>query len=348
MRPSPSATFGGSTRSSTIRPRAPLPPFDPSTFESPDPETPASWHPVYTTLPIPPLARPSIRWWRGDAWAVTLDGLPLVDGGATGPAQSRVLTYFLDRYGSKWEDTILRAHVEDGYTHFSISPQDSFAAGLSVAAYVAMARRVKDAGLFVHHLMRSKYYTPAQPDLSAMDALIGQLLEAGCLDVHTPAWEMNYWSPEICRAMIDHDAALIGTRASFMLHFYPHYISWQLNTETPGDFWQRNVGKVDGTLYQADPSWSAGMMAARMTDALDRLAPGGLWGLGDSGRGHPFDVVGWETIATKQFNNDIDGNDRLADEDHGNLKGFELCCAPGRMAVMGFGNGGRMPDGTAL
>ena len=78
------------------------------------------------------------------------------------------------------------------------------------------------------------------------------------------------------------------------------------------------------------------------------IAPGGLWGLSDSGRGHPIWYVGWETVATKQFNNDLDGDGRVSDEETGDLKGYEFQCAPGRMVVRGYGNGGRLPDGWAL
>jgi hypothetical protein len=353
--------------------RPPLPPFDPDSI---DQETGAPL-PVYKTLRETPPP-PSVDFWRGDAWGITIPNLPFVPGGAGGLAQDRVLTYFLDRYGRKFEDEIIERHLEYRYTHISLSPQDSFANGQSEDDYVKMAVRCRQAGLQVHHLMRSKYYTPARgfsqlkmdptlnrlrdriripprrgqfsgsPDFSVPDALIERLLDAGAMQVETPAWEMNHWSPTDVRAMIDHDAALIGTRCRIMLHFFPHYISWQENHETPTDFWNANYGKVDGVLYQCDPYWTAGMMAARTTDCLDRLAPGGLWGLKDSGRGHPIDLTVWETIATCQYNNDTDGDDRLADEDIGNLKGFECQCSPGRMVVKGWGNGGRQPDGTPL
>lgn len=326
-----------------VLPRNPLPPFDTITY---DPETGASL-PVYVNLRETP-PKPSVDWWRGDAWGITLENLPFVAGGAGGPAQSRVLTYFLDRYGKDWESKILDAHLRAGYTHISISPQDSFANGQSEDDYIRMSVRCRQKGLFVHHLMRSKYYTSNDPNLADQDKLINRLLSEGVMQVETPAWEMNHWSPEICRKMIDHDSSIIGTRCRIMLHFFPHYISWQANNESPTDFWRANYGKVDGVLYQCDPSWTAGMMAARTTDCLDRLAPGGLWGLQDSGRGHPIDLTVWETIATKQFNNDLDGDGRLADEDMGNLKGYECTCAPGRMIVKGYGNGGRMPDGYAL
>jgi len=324
--------------------RAPLPPFDTDTT---DPDTGAPL-PVYTVLREPPPATADVRWWRGDAWGITIPNLPPVEGGAGGPAQSRVLTYFLDRYGRSFEDRILKTHLDDGYSHISISPQDSFAFGTSEDDYVRMAVRCRKAGLFVHHLMRSKYYTSTSPDLREPDALTERLLREGAMQIQTPAWEMNHWSPSVCRQMIDHDAALIGTRAIVYLHFFPHYISWQENWQTPGEWWWDNVGKVDGCIYQCDPSWSAGMMAARTTDCLDRLAPGGLWGLGDSGRGHPFDLVVWETVATNQFNNGVDGDGRVSNEDTGNLKGYECLCSPGRMTVRGYGNGGRRPDGSAL
>lgn len=325
--------------------RPPLPPFDPDTT---DPDTGAPL-PVYTVLREEPPAKADVSWWRGDAWGITVPGLPGVAGGANGPAQQRVLTYFLDRYGRDWEAVILEMHRDYGYTHISLSPQDSFANGQSEDDYVAMAIRCREAGLFVHHLLRSKYYTDLHaPDLSAPDALVERLLESDAADVFTPAWECNCWSPQIVRQMVDHDAARIGTRARIMLHFLPHYISWQANDETPTDFWRANVGKVDGVLYQCIPTWSAGMMAARTQDCLDRLAPGGLWGLGDSGRGHPFDLTVWETIATCQFGNGVDGDGRTADENIGNLKGYETVCSPGLMCVKGYGNGGRRPDGTAL
>jgi hypothetical protein len=327
-----------------IVPRGPLPPFDVATT---DPDTGAPL-PVYTTLREAPPTKADVRWWRGDAWGITIPALPYVQGGATGPAQQRVLTYFLDRYGPTYEKKILDQHRAHGYTHISLSPQDSFAAGQAADAYVAMAVRCKAAGLFVHHLLRSKYYTADHPDLTAMDPLVETLLAEGAADVITPAWEMNYWSPEVVRQMIDHDADVIGDRARIMLHFYPHYIAWPPNNETSAEFWQKNYGLVDGILYQCDPTWTAGMMAARITDGLDRLAPGGMYGLGDSGRGHPIDYIVWETIATCQFGNLRDGDGRLADEDVGNVKGWECTCAPGLMTVKGFGNGARRPDGTPL
>src|SRR5436190_23755320 len=177
--------------------RPPLPPFDPDTIDA---ESGAPL-PVQTALREAPPAHADVRWWRGDAWGITLPGLPALPGGGVGAAQSRVLTYFLDRYGRDWEAQILRRHRENGYTHISISPQDSFAVGTSEDAYVAMAVRCREAGLFVHHLLRSKYYSSADPDLDAVNPLVERLLAEDAMQVCSPAWEMNFWSPEVVRRM---------------------------------------------------------------------------------------------------------------------------------------------------
>lgn len=328
-------------------PRAPLPPQNEGTWETADPNVPVTFHPVFTTLPQEPPDKPDIRFWRGDVWGVTVPGLPHVEGAATPgtPAAERVLTYFLGRYGRAWEDRILEAHRAAGYTHMTLLGQDEFAYGMSEAEFIAMSKRVKAAGFFVHQAGRSKYYTDAHnPDLTIAQRIGEKLLDAGACDIWTPAGEMNYWSPAIVRQMIDQDAAWLNHRARMMLHFYPHYISWpEDKVESSAEWWHKNTGKVDGVLYQGDPSWTAGMMAARLQDVQVRLVAGGVYQLPVS-----YDVVAYEDIATQQYANGSTGNGRLADEAEGNLRGFENCCVPGPIRISGYGNGGRRPDGSAL
>ncbi len=327
-------------------PRGPLPPHNPGTWETADPNVAETFHPVFTTLPQEPPSQPDNRFYRGDAWGVTVPGLPFVDGGQGGASQSRVLTYFLGRYArvaAKWEDVILEAHLARGYTHFHLSPQDEIHAGMSEDEFVAMAVRVKQAGFFVTHWLRSKYYS--DPNDFAPGRRMGEkLLAAGAADQLCPAGEMDIWlQPSQARAIIDYDAAWIEGQTRTMLHFSPHYISWQEDKTHPNTFWNPNVGKVDGVWYQCEPRWTVGMMSARIQDALERLRAGGMWGLTQS-----FDVVAWETIATQQYINGHTAHGRLADEDEGRLIGYETCCTAGPQRVWGYGNGGGRPIGAAL
>lgn len=322
--------------------RPPLGPFDPDTT---DPDTGAPL-PVCTTMQQTPPPRWTLRWWRNDSWGVTFPDLPAVPGGADGGGQTRVLSWFLDRYvragGIGWEDKILQRNLQYGYDRFVLSPPDSIkGCGMSIADYTAMAVRVKQAGLEPCHMLLSKVYDGENPDPHSLDPLLDSLLAADVINLAAVAWEANlFMSPEHFQTVIDYVASRLpisATRALYA-HFSPHYASWQ--PDRPGgsgaDFWPLQVGKLTGLLYQCDPNWSVGMMQARINDVLSRLIQGGLWGLPQT-----FDCVVWETIATLQFYDD-------ADQDRGEMVGYETLCSVGPMPVMGYGNGCRCPDGSPM
>lgn len=324
-------------------PRGPLPPFDPDTT---DPDTGAPL-PVNKIIPYPVPKERNKIWWRGNFGAVTIPGLPWVEGGATGPAQDRCLTWFLDRWAVDWQHTILLTYAQRGYTHFTLSWPDSRIYGTSIAGYVDLARRVQSYGLWVDHHFFAKGIDPQNPDPSTVYPLIDALLGAGALDIGTVGWELNAFNdPDQIQRLIDGVCSrTVPAGIPTYLHFLPHYASWQENHEQPGDFWNRQIGKIQGLKYQCDPRWSAGMMQARVNDVLVRLIKGGLWGIP-----HTFDVVVWETVLMAQFNNAAGGTSPSGhyDEDYGDLIGYETLCSQGPMPVMGFGNGGRMPDGAII
>lgn len=317
--------------------RGPLGPFDRATT---DPQTGAPL-PVSTQLREPPPPPGTLRWWRGNAFGVTVPGLPAVAGGQTGPAQERMLTWFLDRFSADWQDRILAAHVARGYDRFVLSWPDSRGAAQSIRNYVATTQRVQDAGLLPCHMLLSKVYDGTNPDPAGLDPVIDALREANLIPLASIGWELNLFNdPGHLQHVIDHVAGRlpITDQRALYVHFSPHYAAWQ--PDRPGgsgaDFWKIQSGKLTGLLYQGNPDWSVGMLQARLNDVLVRLVQGGLWGLSQS-----FDVVAFETIATLQFNNQ-------ADEDRGDLVGFESLCAPGGHPVQGFGNGARYPDGSPL
>lgn len=329
-------------------PRAALPPFDP---DSVDKETGASL-PVHQTLngTLPELD--AIDYLRANLWSLTLPGLPAIPGGASGPAQERVLTYLWERYPAEWQAQILARYGVCGYRHFWRSwPDERASSGRTLEQYVDDTKRIQDAGFWPCHFLRSKYYDDPN-DVGSCDALVDALVAIDGIPWASHAWEASLWmSPAQYRAVIDHDARR-HPEVRWCIHLQQAYADFGPDgSDHSVDFWEKNfqVG-VRRLLYQYvttggspnDP-WTAGMMQARGEDVSVRTGPGGPWGLSSS-----FDWVAFEVCAMLQFNNQRDGDGNLADEDHGDLKGFETLCTPGPRAPAGYGGGGRQPDGRYL
>jgi hypothetical protein len=319
--------------------RGPLPPFDKGTT---DPETGAPL-PVATVIPYPVPGR-DIRFWRGDAWSLTVPGLTPIPGGPSNP--DMLCTYLFDRYPEADRGKALDAYCRAGYTHFTHSWPDARSHGMSLAQFVEMLKFVKRWELWNDVHFFSKDCDPQNPDPASVFPVIDALLDAGVWDIGTFVWE----APLVCTP--EHYQTLTNALAGrapkipWFHHFTPHYCSYQrADPDTPHDFWERQPDNARGLKYQcvASPgsadspdTWTAGMMQARINDGLVRLIAGGTWGLSRT-----FDFVAWETVAQCTFNGKMD-------EAHGNLRGYESLCSPGPMPVMGYGGGARMPDGNAL
>lgn len=323
-------------------PRPPLPPWDPDAVD-PDNGAPC---PVHKTIngQIPPLE--SADYLRANLWGMTLAGLPAIPGGASGPAQDRVLTYLFERYPADWQASILTAYGQRGYRQFWRSwPDERSSSGRTVAQYVDDTKRIQDAGLIPAHFLRSKYYDDPD-DIAGCDGLVDALLAIDGIPWAAHAWEASLWmSPQQYRAVIDHDA----TRAPsirWCIHLQQAYADF--GPDVPDHsriFWADNarVG-VRRLLYQyvtTPTPWSAGLMQAHGTDVAARAVPSGPWGA-------DFDWYAFELVGVPLFWNGVDGDGNLATEDSADLKGLEMLCTPGPRPPAGFGNGARQTDGTAL
>lgn len=321
--------------------RGPLPRFDTLTY---DPDTGAPL-PVYTTPngAIPPRKTPGYI--RADLWGVTIPGLPKIPGGASGPAQSRMLSYLLQQYPDASKHQGLDRHARYGYDDFFLSWPDCRTWGYSIADYVTLSTLVKSYGLRVCHFFRSKDHDPANPNPVDVYPVITALLDADVIDLGVHAWEQSLFnSPEHTRQTIDQDAATFP-EIRWAIHLQEAYASFGPAGDDQGPvFWKANIrAGVKLLLYQCVATWSAGMMAARCNDVSVRFVAHGNWGLPETVGYVPF-----ELIATRQFNNQPDGDGRLADEQMGNLKAFECLGSPGPVAPSGYGQGCSWPDGTAI
>lgn len=334
------------TRTVPMIPRAPLPPWPPGNY--------------VRVLPWDP---PKTRdYYRGDAWSVTIPGMPWVPG-ASSNFPERVLSWFVDRYTSDWQHKYLNVYAGYGYTHLALSAADSLAgtheggpphgppgAGQTLQQLIATCRLVKSYGLYVHMLLGSKVFWPHDMDPDQYTArsfpILDALLDADCIDEVCPGWEWNLWNvpgPWTIETFQRHGERAHSAGRSCWSHYGPHTTSWFADGDERGRFgFYDDLGSsMDGINYQADSSWDPDMLQARIVDSL--------WEFGQREREGKFvpKFRLWEDVAILQFDNPH------PDENEGNQRGFIGCCTVdnvrgGPAKVYGYGNGGRRPDGTRL
>lgn len=321
-------------------PRGPLPPFDRA---STDPQTGAPL-PVYTTIngTIPPAWTKGYM--RSNLWGLTLPYLPPIDGGATGPAQNRLLTYLADRYPQPYLDQGLALYGQRGYEQWWLSIPDS--RGLGIQGYCDLTKRVLDAGLIPAHFLRSKDYDNYNPDPYWIYPYVDALANIkGAFTIAAHAWEASlFYKPQAFMDTIALDASRYPD-VQWCVHLQQAYADFGPDGPNHGPiFWQHNLQYgVKTLLYQYDPSWSAGMMAARGNDVSVRFIQGGLWGLPET-----VNWVVFEQLGMPLFYNGYDGDGRQVNEDIADLKGYECLCTPGPLPPAGFGNGARYPNGGVI
>jgi len=310
--------------------------FPPLSLETDDHDGLRCSHDLPSGLSIP--VGPTVDFWRGDAWGVTILGLPSVPGGSPKHPE-RALSWFLDRYSLDWQTAILQAYRRRGYTHFALSYPDSRAFGTSDAEFVQLAQRVKAAIPYVAVFLTSKDYDPRNADaatrMAAITGVVDSLIAHLAIDVAVVGWELDTFNQG--QLLEDFIAALANRYPGLPLfvHFTSYKTSWQPDGQPRAQFWQffrRAAGpdRLIGLLYQANQDDPCGLMQAHFQDAM--IPPSGLEAAGAI-------LVPWEIQATNSFYQDH------PTEDEANARGWEMMATPGRVLASGFGEGARYPNG---
>jgi hypothetical protein len=299
--------------------------------------------PPEQTLPT----APDINWWLGDAWGVTLtETPPLVPGCNTTPREM-VMSYLLQAYPRVWQDKILTAHAQRGYSHFHLDRAAMDSTGLSVAQAVDLFLYVQSWGFFTSYWATGSGDARAggwpqvqplvEPFLRALIAagaaaktvcLVGEELDNGGV----PGESLDSIVRETTRICN-------GAGIPAWLHFTSNKPSWQA-AGSPTDWWRKWTGanggpRVTGLCWQGNPDDPEGLQDAHIWDARREV--------GDAGN---FLVASWE----KYGNSELYGR---VDELRAVVRSWEAVCdtrAPGTgyPAVAGTMNGLWHPDGRPI
>jgi hypothetical protein len=290
-------------------------------------------------------ARPNLRWFRGNFIGIIVPGLPPVDGGS-GAHPDLLLTPFIDRYAPADQALAIAAYQAHNYTHWVLWWPDSRAFGQSIAQFVATCQMIQAAGFYTVVNLLSKVYDPRNPDptqvAAAVDGVVAALEAVNAADAYIVGFELDLWTdpgnigdPSTnIQDIIDHVVGLVDPAVTpVYVHFSSDVASWQRNGTFTADFWNPNVGKLTGLLYQHYHPTCPGVQN-QFLDVQVRF--GGAYGFSaTSGFGHPFDVVAFEQGANNFFNGTITYADVEA-------QGFQAIYSPvpsPGVPVMGYGNG---------
>lgn len=281
-----------------------------------------------TPGPVGPF-KPAPRYWKGNMCGVRVAGLPPVDGGASDP--SLVLSWFYDRYGAADRDRIRQAWRGRGYTHVLLSWPDSRDFGYSPLQFLATCQELIAAGLFPCVMLSSKDHDPADVPtiVNGITPVLGLLV--GVVPLFCIGWELSLWlSPTQVQQLIDTLSPICFAQAGTLVyvHFQEGYPSFQQPGGTVADFWNPNVGKLTGLLYQKKIAQNDAEFMDSLNDCLQRFGGGFNMVKG-------FDFVALELSAMTQFNG-------TCTEAEGDRIGRLAINAPtvNGVGVSGSGNGG--------
>ena len=285
---------------------------------------------VYHLPHVPSPFNPAPRYWKANMCGTRVAGLPPVDGGAKDP--SLVLSWFYDRYNAGDRARIRESWHARNLTHVLLSWPDSRSFGQSPQQFLATCQELIADGFFPCVMLSSKDHDPA--DVNAIINGLQPVLDllVSTVPMFCIGWELSLWlSPTQVQQLIDALSPIclrqVGTLV--YVHFQEGYPSFQQSGHTVADFWNPNVGKLSGLLYQKKLSQNDAEFLDSINDCLQRFSGGFNMVKG-------FDFVALELSAADQFNGSMS-------EAEGDRIGQVAITAPAvnGVGVMGSGNGGQ-------
>jgi hypothetical protein len=281
----------------------------------------------HTLAPLP--FAPAPRFWMANMGGIRVAGLPFVSGMEGAPADL-FLSWFYDRYDHATRATIRAAMKAEGYTHWLLSWPDARGRGSSLAQFKAYCQELIEDGFFPCVFLSSKDFD--DHEVSSILAGLEPVLDAlvGVVPMFCVGWEMSLWqNPTTLQELIDALASRVHRQPGtlFYVHLQEGYPSFQQPGKDVADFWNLQIGKLTGLLYQKILSQNDAQFLDSIKDCLERFSGG--WNMPTG-----FDFVACELTVMTQFSG-------ACSEAEGDRIGQLAIDAPpvNGVGVMGSGNG---------
>lgn len=259
------------------------------------------------------------------------------------------MSFMMHLYDRPWQDIMLTANAERGYTHLHLSGPGGTRENPTDPTDAAQIQKCVD---FFTYCQSWGFYTSwwtggagRDKNWAATRPVIEPFLRA-LIDAGNPERniciignELDGWNrpgPDGLDDIIAGVCAICNPAdIPVWLHFNSNKPSWQPDGMDPSTWWRQWVGRVKGICWQADHYNAAGLMSARMWDTRKIL------GRAD----RSLLTSAWELRGLPQLFG-------TCTEEGGCLTAWEMICATndntGLPAVAGSCNGTRYPDGRPL
>lgn len=207
---------------------------------------------------------------------IRVAGLPFVSG-MEGAPPGLFLSWFYDRYDDPTRASIRAGMRAKGYTHWLLSWPDARAHGCSLARFKALCEELIAEGFYPCVMLCSKDFD--DHEVSNILAGLKPVLDAlvGIVPMFCVGWELSLWqNPTTCQELIDAIAPRCLKQAGTLVyvHFQEGYPSFQQPGGSVADFWNLNVGKLTGLLYQKIIAQTDAQFLDSLYDCLVRFAGG--------------------------------------------------------------------------
>lgn len=324
-------------------------------------------------LPFTPPVGPDLYFYRGQFCGLRVAGAPVVPGSNPDNPEC-VMACLLDNYPKWVQDEFLRLYCGYGYTHLQRSLGHALGYGATIDQFNELSKRAQRLGLFADVWFIANEFPGFEPNRDAsfwgpkLEPFIDSMLAASAIDVACPCWQMDQIMQGAPGNATISIIAYVANKLPGTIPVFTHWMNdalawWKTGGEVWTDpqhwptginvydrftFWLAMQPYLTGAHYQGNTTMARTdpqTFQGHLRDTLNPFNDGKMGYATRRGFGEKFRLLITECTAQDQFNG-------TCSELEGDGVGYLLTCTKGDHnnggVMSGYGNGARMPDGSAL